>query len=65
VFGTRPVQRLCEEAEGTASRWYACFAEHFVRSAAPEEARRCHAMALLRARHASAHQAFVNHAHRR
>jgi rubrerythrin len=65
VFGTRPVLRLCEEAEGTASRWYACFAEHFVRSAAPEEARRCNAMALLKARHASALQAFVNHAHRR
>lgn len=65
VFGTRPVLRLCQEAEGTASRWYACFAEHFVRTGAPEEARLCNSMALLKSRHAGALEAFVGHAGRR
>lgn len=65
VFGTRPVLRLCEEAEGTASRWYAHIAEHFARTGAVEEARRTNAMALLKSHHASALKAFVDHGPRR
>jgi len=65
VFGARPVLRLCEEAEGTASRWYAHFAEHLVLSGAPLEAAACRALSDTKARHARALRAWVDNAPRR
>jgi hypothetical protein len=65
VFGSRPVLRLCEEAEGTASRWYAHFAQHFLLSGAADAAATCHGLAQVKARHAQALRAWVDNAPRR
>lgn len=65
VFGVRPVLRLCEEAEGTASRWYAHFGEHFARSGELEAARVCSTLALTKSMHVQALRAWVNNAPRR
>jgi rubrerythrin len=65
VFGTRPVLRLCEEAEGTASRWYAHFAEHCRRSGAAEAAAACQSLSRTKAHHAQTLRTWVDNAPRR
>ena len=62
LFGARPVLRLCEEAEGTASRWYAHFAEHFRLTGAADAAATCHSLSQIKAHHAQALRAWVDNA---
>lgn len=65
LVGVRPVLRLCEEAEGTASRWYAHFAEHLSLTGELEAAQVCGALSAIKAMHAQALRAWVDHGPRR
>jgi len=59
VVGSRPVLRLCEEAEGTAARWYAHFRDFFLERGMPDRALTCDRLATTKLRHAQTLQTWV------
>jgi rubrerythrin len=65
VVGSRPALRICEEAEGTAARWYAHFRELLDRAGRADLAAECGRLATTKLRHAQALEAWVRHAPRR
>jgi demethoxyubiquinone hydroxylase (CLK1/Coq7/Cat5 family) len=65
VIGSRPALRICEEAEGTAARWYAHFRELLDGRGRRELAQACNELATTKLRHALALQAWVRNAPRR
>lgn len=65
VVGSRPALRICEEAEGTAARWYAHFRDLLDAAGQRELAARCNRLATTKLRHAQALEAWVRNAPRR
>ncbi len=65
VVGSRPALRICEEAEGTAARWYAHFRELLDGCGRADLAAECDRLATTKLRHAQALEAWVRHAPRR
>jgi rubrerythrin len=59
VIGSRPALRICEEAEGTAARWYGHFREILMGDGRGDLAVVCERLATTKLRHARALEAWV------
>lgn len=65
LFGIRLALRVCQEAEGTASRWYATFQAWLEAHGHPEEARCAGRLGRVKVRHAEVLRTWIEHAPRR
>ena len=59
VVGPRPLLRLCEEAEGTAARWYGHFRDLLAERGRADLARTCDGLATTKLRHAGTLETWV------
>lgn len=65
VIGVRPALRLCEEAEGTAARWYARFERALAALGEPAAAEALARLGVVKRRHERVLRTWVAHSGRR
>ena len=65
VIGVRPALRLCEEAEGTAGRWYVRFQHALAGRGETEAAQRLAGLGTVKQRHGRVRRTWVAHGGRR